>query len=219
MIEEGLNLSRFVVGEARPYRVWPGAAITTMRHMDTKAIAAWRLNGMWLPAGTWEHNDVMYDAATVFAELLRGEPDGKQYRVGAVYFEFENNGGAPVSPPSFERDGGKSYYDGLLTDSYKDYIRVALTAATMDATDEDNYPRGNRLTFFAQTEGVIGVHGKTFSDTVSSRVFGGALVATPEFSDDTQDLVVSRFYFSDSDNQLIKLAGSQIGLTWRFKLL
>jgi hypothetical protein len=218
MIQDGLLLPDFAQGEVRPSRILPESDTSVLDLVGGKDVIR-KLPGLWLSKGRWEHNDVLYDAATIFAELLRGAPDGKSYQINAMYIEYENNGGAVVSPPSFGRDGGKTYYDGLSIHATRDYIRVPLTAATMDSTDEANYARGNRLTNFGQTEGVTGVHGKAFNDTQQSRVFGGALVATPEFSDQTQDLVLSRFYFADSANQLIKLAGSQIGLTWRFKLL
>lgn len=198
MIQEQLNLSQQAMGEAR---------------------LGYVRAGVWQPATSWIKNLIMFDAATLLAELLRGAPDGKVYQLGALYILFENNGGAPVSPPSFGRDGGKSFFDGLSTDPNQDYLRVALTAITMDSTDTGDYPRGNRLTVFAQTEGVTGTHGKTFSDAVQSRIFGGAVVATPVFADQTQDLVYARFDFASADEQLIKLAGSQIGIQYRSKLL
>lgn len=166
----------------------------------------------WL--GDFEHNDVMYDWATIVAENLRNEPDGKNYSIGGMYLEFENNGGAAVTPPSFDRSGGKDYYDALLSDPNRDYLRVSLAGVTLDSTDLVLFPRGNQLQFIAQSTGVVGVHGKTYSDSVSSRIYGGALVATPVQTDDTQDLVFSRFYFASASNQLIKQAGSQITLTW-----
>jgi len=170
----------------------------------------------WRPE--YEHNSVMYDWATIVAENLRNSPDGKNYAISGMYLEFENNGGAAVTPPSFDRSGGKSYYDGLLTDPNRDYLRVGMAGITLESTDLSLFPSGNKLNFIAQSTGVVGVHGKTFSDTVSSRVYGGALVATPVQADDTQDLVFSRFYFSNSANQLIKQAGSQITLTWPLTL-
>lgn len=198
MIQDGLNISQQAAGEVQLSYVRDDA---------------------WSPATCWVSNLVMYDAATLLAELLRGSPDGKSYQLGAIYLLFENNGGAAVSPPVFDRSGGKSFFDGLSSDPTMDYLRVPLTAITMDSTDAVAYPRGNRVTVFGQTEGVTGTHGKTFSDTVSSRIFGGAIVAAPVFADQTQDLVYARFDFASASDQLVKLAGSQIGVTYRSKLL
>jgi hypothetical protein len=64
------------------------------------------------------------------------------------------------------------------------------------------------------TEGFVGVHGKQFSDSVSSRVFGIALVAAPGgTADPSQDLVFSRTYF-DVDQQQVKPAGSGFAFDW-----
>lgn len=217
MTQQGLPIPGFAQGEVRPSRVLP-ESFTRILDMKAGKQVIRNLPGLWLPKGCWEHNDVLFDAATIFAELLRGAPDGKVYQIAAMYLEFDNSG-LTISPPAFNRSGGKAYYDGLDTDPNRDYLRVALTAATLDSTDSTDYARGNRVTFFGQTAGVTGNHGKTFASAANSVVFGGALVATPVFADQTQDLVLSRFYFSDSSNQLAKLDGSQIGLNWRFKLL
>jgi len=152
---------------------------------------------------------VVCDYATILGELLRGAPDGKPYKIGAMYVEFENNGGVAVTPPTPLAAEGKSYYDGLLTHPTRDYLRVPATAVLLDSTDAALYPGGNRLTVIAQTAGVAGVHGKIFSDTVSSRVYGGALVSTPDYGDQTQDLVYARFYYAAA-SQMVKLASSQL---------
>ena len=161
-----------------------------------------------------QENLTLYDWGEVNANLLAGQLDGKTYKIGGMYIEFENNGGSPVTPPSFDRTGGKSYYDSLSVDPTIDYLRVAIAAATITDPISGN---GKIVTFIAQTEGTAGVHGKTFSDGVSSRVFGAGLVAFPVEGDASQDIVHSRFYY-ESANQLIKQAGSQITVTWPLTL-
>lgn len=178
-----------------------------------------KLGTIWLP-GCWaentpfEPNLTLYDWGEINGELLRGAPDGRDYRIAGMYIEFENNGGAAVSPPTFDRSGGKSYYDALGDSATRDYLRVPMTAATL--ADAGNGP-GKLLTFFAQTTGVVGVHGKAFNDIAQSRVFGAALVAFPVEGDATQDILHSRFYYSAA-NQLVKQAGSQISVTWPLTL-
>lgn len=204
-MNEQITGSGVVTGKVRPGLVFPGG--------ETDMGGGLVLPGIWKPYGFWEDNLTLYDWAEIYGMLLRGEPDGRQYRIGGMAIEFENNGGAAVSPPAFDRSGGKSYYDGLSSSGTRDYLRVPLSGHLM--ADSGN---GKKITFLAQTAGVTGVHGKTFSDTVSSRVFGAALMAFPEGEDDSSlDIVHSRFYYTAA-NQLIKQAGSQITVTWPLTL-
>ena len=163
----------------------------------------------------WVPNDILFGWAGNTAKLLT--QGLTNFRISGMFLEFENNGGAPVTPPTFDRTGGLSYYQGLALSATRDYIRVPVTAATLESSDEAQFPDGNVMTFFAQTRGVVGVHGKSFSDAEDSRVFGGGLVAIVDEADDTQDIVFSRFYFDAADQQ-IKLPSSQIGLEWEIEL-
>lgn len=158
-----------------------------------------------------------YDAVTIMCKLLQGAPDGKNYRLAAMYIEFENNSGAEVTPPTYDRSGAAEYYSSLGTDPVRDYLRVPIVNTALESSDTDNYPDGNKLTLFAQTTGSEGVHGKPFSHTVQSRVYGAALVAVPDEDDHSQDIVHSRVYF-DAENQRIKEAGSQISVPWPLTL-
>ena len=207
--------SNMVSGMVRPGRVYdePGA-VTVFPSMGGDI----EVPGRWEAEGCWEENLTLFDWAGIVGQLLRGSPDGKLYSISTVYIEYENNGGAPVTPPTFNRSGARAYYDALSGDANRDYLRVPLTASTFDSTNPTNFPDGNRVNFLSQSVGIAGVHGKTFSDGVSSRVYGGALVATPVGDDQTQDIVHSRFYFTVAANQLIKQAGSQITMTWPLTL-
>jgi hypothetical protein len=71
----------------------------------------------------------------------------------------------------------------------------------------------NQLTFFAQTAGTQGVHGKNFSHITNSKVFSAALVAMPRFADRTKDAIFARINL-DAGDQTSKEASSQIGITW-----
>lgn len=143
---------------------------------------------------------------------------GLQYGIGGMFFEFENvaDSDDAVSSPTVNRDPaeGVEYYNGLADSADRDYLRVPLIAGLLNSSDEVNFPNGNTPTFFAQTTGVAGVHGKPFSDASNSKVFGGALVAFVDNDDPTRDLVLSRFYF-DPAAQQVKLSTSQIGLEWQ----
>lgn len=130
----------------------------------------------------------------------------------AMYIEFENNGGAAVTPPTPARDEGASYYASLSSSPVRDYLRVAMATVLVDSSDEDLYPEGNRVTFLAQTTGTTGVHGKSFSSGSSSRIYGGAVALVRDSSDPTQDLIICRFYF-DAADQIVKPAAQQLIIT------
>jgi hypothetical protein len=223
---DNIHPSAHVMGEMRCCRVAKAKTVATrvpnlIREPGQRRprLVPTILPGTWHSSKDFERNLILYEWATVVGELLRNAPDRKPYYFGGMYIEFENNGGAAVSPPTATRDEGGSYYEDLLVHATRDYLRVPLTALTLTSTDEDKFPFGNRVTAFAQTAGVAGVHGKTFSAAQQSRIFGAALVAFPDFADATQDLVFSRFYYSSSDNQMVKLVGSEVGVEWRVNLL
>lgn len=167
--------------------------------------------------GPWKPNQVLYEWATIVAQsLLNG---GIQYRIGGMYIEFANvaSPGDVVPVPSFTRADGSDYYNALAGSPDIDYLRVPLTAGVLNTTDMTLFPKGNLPTFIARTQGAVGVHGKPFSDVHNSTVFGAALVAFPDFSDQTQDLIFSRFYVA-TNQQLIKTPTSQIGIDWEIPL-
>lgn len=172
------------------------------------------LPGLWTRETDWQHNDVLYDWAAMGVKLFAG--GDARYRIAGMYLEYAN-AVAPVPVPSVTRAGGIAYYNSLGGTPDNDYLRVPLTAFTVDSSDAELFPQGNRMTFFAMTQGVVGVHGKPFSDVANSTVIGGALVAIPDVGDRTKDLVFARFYLP-VDAQQAKLATSQIGLEWQEEL-
>lgn len=173
----------------------------------------------WTPVTDFEHNDFLYEWGAIFGNLLLRK--GLNYGIGGMYLEFENVGtpGDPVAAPTFTRDAdqGVDYYNSLADSADRDYLRVPLIAGNLSSSDQTNFPLGNLLSFFAQTSGVEGVHGKPFSDANNSTVFGGALVAFVDDSDHTRDIVLSRFYVSTGKQQP-KLSTSQVGFEWRLTL-
>lgn len=165
----------------------------------------------------WGHNDLLYDADTIISQLLRGSPDGKSYQIGGMYIEFDNSGAAVNPTPTIGRGGNLAgYYNSLNSgDPDRDYLRVPLVGTQLTSSNDTNWPSGNQPEFFAQTAGSVGIHGNTFSDVANSRVYGAALVAFPNSGDSSEDLVFARFYFAAA-NQVVKLAGSQIGINWKY---
>jgi hypothetical protein len=140
-----------------------------------------------------------------------------------MYVEFENQTDPeePITVTDFERTLGLEYYASLAETPNRDFLRVplrlepAITVASgslgeivLAAAEQ-----GNQLTFFAQTSGVQGVHGRAFSHTLNSKVYAAALVATPYFNDQSRDVIFARTNFAIGD-QVGKEASSQIGITW-----
>jgi hypothetical protein len=171
----------------------------------------------WMPVTNWFHNLVLFGWAGIAGKLLT--QGSTNYRIGGMYLEYENvaDPGDPVTVPAFDRSGGLSYYEGLVSAPTRDYLRVPLSAGTLDSSDAVKFPDGNRMTFFAMSQGVVGVHGKSFSDSVNSKVFGGGLVAIVDEADRSKDIVFSRFYLPVGEQQ-VKLTTSQIGLEWEIEL-
>ncbi len=170
---------------------------------------------------TWplKPNQIQYDWGFVAAKTI-GQGDRK-FKLAAMYIEFENvaSPSNPVTAPAFGRDAGTEYYDDLQSSGTKDFLRVPFVSMPVIGIESGFEPfftpdeTGNKLTFYAQTQGVTGVHGKTFSDSVNSKVYGAALVATPDFADRTQDVVFARAYYP-TISQTVKEASAQIGVTW-----
>ena len=123
----------------------------------------------------------------------------------------------------FARDEGDiQYYNNLASSTNRDFLRIPLIiepAGGVSSGYEANLPTEqqlNKLTFFVQTVGTQGVHGKSFSHNAeggTSKVYAAALVAAPTYSDRTKDVIFARTMFQSS-NQVTKEASSQIGLTW-----
>jgi hypothetical protein len=172
-------------------------------------------SGLWLPVSTF-HNQIQWSWGEIACKLFG---DGlPEYKIGGMYIEFENvaSSGDTVTPPSFDRSEGIEYYSELSASATRDFLRVQLISSpksSLISGYEGSSTSVNQLTFFAQTSGSIGIHGKTFSAAANSKVFGLALVAMPKWEDRTKDLVFAREYYPTA-NQVLKQASSQIGVSW-----
>ena len=148
---------------------------------------------------------------------------GYNWRIRKAYIEYQNvaSPSNTVTLPTITQLDPQSalpYYLGLAGSPDRDYLRVDLRGMPSIEIESgyENYFSagfGNLIESFAQTEGAVGVNGLTFSDSVNSKVYGTALVASPAENDPTQDIVVARAYFSGAQ-QLLKLPGMQIGVSW-----
>jgi hypothetical protein len=176
-------------------------------------------HGLWVPRSAFKPNQIQFDWGYIAAQCI-GKGNSK-YKINAMYIEFDNvaDEGDPVTIPSYDRGEAIEYYDDLINSGTRDYLRVPLRMSPDISIEPgfENYfaeGEGNLLTFFAQTTGVEGVHGKTFSNGVNSKICGCALVATPVFADRTQDRVFSRTYLA-VDDQTVKQVSGQSGIEWQ----
>jgi len=187
-------------------------------------VSLWRVtaDGVLTPLHS-QPNQIQYSWGHIAARQLGFRPQAGRpsYHISAMYIEFENVGAPedPLTVASFGRDLNLDYYNDLVSSATQDFLRVPLRLEpTLGvSTDYEDYftvgQSGNQLTFFAQTSGLLGVHGKSFSHSVNSKISAAALVATPNFSDATQDVIFARTTFASGD-QVTKEASAQIGITW-----
>lgn len=160
-----------------------------------------------------KRNLVLYSGADILARLLSGDA---KFAVGAMYIEFKNlaDPSDPITPPPFDRTGGIAYYNGLASSPDTDFLRVPLAVSPAFTASSTDY-EGNQVTFFAQTEGLSGFHGKLFGPANNSAVYGAGLIATPDLPDQSQDRVFSRVYAGI--DKVLKESGFEIGVTWTIR--
>lgn len=152
-----------------------------------------------------QKNIIPYQGADVLARILAGDAS---YVPGAMFFEFENTAGSPTVPTPLRSEGIDYYLSDLALEATKDYVRAPLVVTPAISASGSDYD-GNQVTFFAVTSGLTGIHGKTFDQSVNSKVYGVALAATPEPTQYTQDKLFSRSYSGFS--AVPKEDGYQIG--------
>jgi hypothetical protein len=155
-------------------------------------------------------NLVLYEGADILAQLLSG---ARGYHVNTMYLEFKNLAapGDAIVPPSFGRGDGIAYYNGLISSLDTDFLRVPLTVSALVEASGGDYA-GNQDTFFGISEGTVGFHGKPFLPSSNSAVFGAALIAAPDPTDQSQDKVYARVY--TGIDKILKQTGFEIGVTW-----
>lgn len=190
-------------------------------------VTLWRVNeatGICEPV-VKKSNQIQVSWGYIAAKQIgfKRQPDRPDYSISAMYIEYENQTDPeePVSVTDFSRTLGLEYYSAMAAIPNRDFLRVPLrlepaigvAAGSIGAETLTDAGLGNQLTFFAQTSGTQGVHGRGFSHTLNSKVYAATLVATPYFSDQSRDVIFARTNFSVGD-QTGKEASSQIGVTW-----
>ena len=185
-------------------------------------IGLWRIldSGIVVPV-TFRPNQIQ-DAWGYAAAMALGY-GGTAYTIRYMYIEYENvtSPEDAVAIPSFGTDEGVDYYELLSESATRDYLRVPMVTEPVlgiASGYEDLFAHGggNKLTFFAQCAGSAGVHGKAYSNAANSKVFGVGLVAAPDSTDHSRDIVVARNYFEASE-QVVKDVSSHVGVTWELE--
>lgn len=168
----------------------------------------------------WRHNLLTYAAGVITAKCLVDRDSS--YVLSTMYVEFANveSPEDPVSVPEILPED-LSYYADLASSADRDYLRLQITEdahAFMVDGYEDLLAAEllNGRIVYGQTTGTEGVHGKPFSADANSKVCGLAIVASPLFSDISQDILYARAYY-DEDQQWAVVAGNQIRVPYRIK--
>ena len=156
-------------------------------------------------------NLVLYSGADILARLLSAN---NPVPVNTMYLEFKNlaHPEDPITPPSFDRSADLSYYTGLPSGS--DFLRIPLYVAPTLSASAPQY-KNNQITFFGISEGLSGFNGTPFNPSANSTVFGAALVAAANPTDQSQDLIFSREYAGIG--QILKESGFEVGITWTIR--
>lgn len=159
-------------------------------------------------------NLILYGGADILALLAGGQ---SSYSLRTMYIEFENlaDPSDPITPPTFGRADGVAYYNGLISSPNRDFIRVPLSVSAAFSSSGADYAN-NIATFFGQSSGTVGFHGKAFGESSNSAIFGAAMVASPDPTDQSKDIVFSRAYAGI--DKILKQAGFEIGVTWGIRL-
>ncbi len=123
-------------------------------------------------------------SSIVFQAVIPGS-GASGARLDMAYLEFVN--GPAVPPPDIDPvDAG--YYDRLAAVSDRDYLRCPVLSHTLQTRNDKTV-----LSLSIVSDGESGVHGKPFSATAGSRIYGLALAASRSNKQD--DILFSRHYY------------------------
>ncbi|HBT76852.1 MAG TPA: hypothetical protein DEB39_07970 [Planctomycetaceae bacterium] len=147
---------------------------------------------------------------TASSILLRAVVPGESAsgcKLDVAYLEYVN--GPAVEPPEIPATDSLDYYRRLETTPDRDYLRCFILSHTIKESGGKTV-----LALVIASDGDEGVHGKPFSATAGSKVYGLALCASQTNRRD--DILFGRHYYA-IDEQLDKPENGGIMLT--FELL
>lgn len=134
---------------------------------------------------------ILPSASLILFQAISPGSTASGARLDVAYLEFAN--GPAVAPPEIRPIESTDYYDRLAATSDRDYLRCPILSHRV-VPDADG--RG-AFSLVIVSDGETGVHGKPFSATAGSRVYGLALAASQ--SNGRGDLLFARHYYPEAD--------------------
>ena len=129
-------------------------------------------------------NQVFFNAITPGASESGAKLD-------TAYVEFSN--GHTVTSADIAPNVLRTHFDSLAGTGDCDYLRLPILSHTQGRT-KDGRPK---LTLVIATDGVSGVHGKSFSAAVGSRVYAVTLAASQ--LNDREDIFIARHCYEETE--------------------
>lgn len=165
-----------------------------------------------------QKNLILYEGADIMAGLLSGD---RKFFPSHMYFAYENKDSAPTAP-SFQRDGGTSYFS-TLSESVptQDWLRVPIITTPRISVIGSNYS-GNAVTFSASSASSDSLRGESPEQNYfaasgvdgASRVYSVALVSATNPNTKSGDKVFSRLNLS---SPLTVTSGHHLTFYWIIK--
>lgn len=141
---------------------------------------------------------ILPSASTILFQAVIPGSSASGARLDIAYLEFVN--GPAVTPPEFDPTESAAYFDRLDSTPDRDYLRCSILSHSLK-------PLGDKtvLSLLIVSDGDDGIHGKPFSATAGSRIYGVTLAASQ--ANGRRDLLFARHYYEPTD----QLEKSEIG--------
>jgi len=146
---------------------------------------------------------ILPTASTILFQAIIPGPITSGSKLDVAYLEYVN--GPAVTPPDILPYESVEYYERLETTPDRDYLRCFILSHSVKETNGKTV-----LSLVIASDGDEGVHGKPFSATAASKVYGIALAASQ--TNRRGDILFARHYY-EPDEQLEKPENGGIMLT------
>ena len=157
-------------------------------------------DGIWTPIGS-VHNDICYDGMDIMAKALHGD-----LAINAMYLVFENDAGAA----DITVDAANTYATYTAAEANRSFVRISTLGDPIYSSTDATIYENNRVVFLGVTDGTSYFPAIPVTDATSV-FYHTALVAAPDFTDETEDKIFSCAALSPT---VTKVAGAQVGVRW-----